>query len=128
MVKKLTGKDIHGTSISDVVSKVGDNFEGGGSDIMTLEVNGDADSGTITANYSVAEVTEHFQKKPVYCCFQLMRRGETVLTISGMMSPFTYDTVNFTPALLGMIIDTDSGEEKVAPFVFVEDGEWSVAG
>lgn len=32
--KKLTGKDIHGTSISDVVSKVGDNFEGGSGGVV----------------------------------------------------------------------------------------------
>ncbi len=119
-----------GTAYPPKAEKVDPPFEsegtgggGSGDDSMMLEVVQDLDNGTITANYSVAEVKAHFKKKPVYCYLKSVRNGEILDEVSGMMSLLRID-VELEPALVVYIFD--DGEISVAPILAVYNGEWFI--
>lgn len=130
--KKLTGKDIHGASISDVVSKVGDNFEGGSGGVV-FEIVAER-SGTIVSAEKTPDEVEQLLYKGTYVCCKLSVGGESMLLPMEMINvthaPEEAVVVGTHPC--GYYTEADFGEgfeiERIPMLLTAPNNTWMLAG
>lgn len=138
--KKLTGKDIHGTSISDVVSEVGDNFEGGSGGVVfeiVTEMGGETGVTIVSAEKTPDEVEQLLYKGTCVRC-KLPLGGQTYLltmertAVGGLPEKMAeYVKEGIYPCGYASQFTIEEGEPKAGSFpllMVAPDNTWKIVG